>query len=343
MDSVHQSRLNNSGHPPPRVSIGLPVYNGDQYIAEALNSLLAQTFRDFEIIVSDNCSTDNTAAIVGRYAERDPRIRYVRKEKNTGAVDNFNSIVALARGRFFKWAAHDDLIEPTYLERCVAVLEADDNVVLCHSDTQLISAEGTRLEALQTGSDHFFDEQGRIIYLGKDSALRKLDDLQAVERFKAVIMETNWVFEIFGVFRREVLVHTGLLDAFYGSDKLLLAKTAVLGRIVIVNEPLFLNRRHADQSMSLMTIDGQEVWVGNEETSQHGLMHRLRRMRGFFHATVIGKLSFRERAACWAVLLGYYVQFKRWYDMLEELSGLRIRRLTTEARNKMRQGGATNS
>ncbi len=341
MDSVHQSRSNNSGHPPPQVSLGLPVYNGERYLAETLDSLLAQTYRDFEIIVSDNCSTDTTAAIVKRYAERDPRIRYVRREKNTGAVENFNSIVALANGRYFKWVAHDDLLEPTYLERCVAVLDADESVVLCHADTQLISADGARLEALP-GSDHFFDEQGRIIYLGKDSASRKLDDPRASERYKAVVRQTNWVFEIFGVFRREVLLRTGLLDAFYGSDKLLLAKVSVMGRIVLVQEPLFLNRRHAEQSMSLMTIDGQEMWVGNQ-SSQRGLMHRLRRLRGFFAATLISKLSFRERIACWQVLFGYYVRFKRWYDMLEELSGLRVRRLSTEANQNLQQGGGTNS
>ena len=342
MDSVHQSRSSNSGQSLPRVSIGLPVYNGERYLAEALDSLLAQTYSDFEIIISDNRSTDSTAAIAQRYAERDPRIRYVRKAENTGAVDNFNSIVALAQGQYFKWVAHDDLIEPTYLERCLAILEADESVVLCHADTQLISAEGARLELLETGGDHFFDEHGRIIYLGKDSVNRKFNSFNAAERFKAVIMQTDWVFEIFGVFRRDALLRTGLLDAFYGSDKLLLAKIAALGRIVLVKEPLFLNRRHAEQSMSLMTIEGQEVWIGND-SAQRGLMHRLRRLRGFLVASMMGKLSLRERLACWKILVGYYVRFKRWHDMLEELSGLRVRRLSTEATHNMRQGGGTNS
>lgn len=341
MALVHQSRLGSQSVSPPRVSIGLPVYNGERYLEEALDALLAQTYTDFEIIISDNCSTDGTATISQRYAEHDPRIRYIRKTQNSGAVENFNSIVALARGKFFKWAAHDDLIEPTYLERCMEVLEADDTVVLCHSDTQLINEQGRRLEALESG-DHFFDEQGRIIYLGKDSVSRQFDSPIAHERYKAVVMHTDWVFEIFGVFRRDVLERTGLMEPFYGSDKLLLTRLVMYGRIVLVKEPLFLNRRHASQSMSLMTIDGQEVWVGND-SNQRGLMQRLRRMRGFLSAIALGKVSLRERFACLQVLVGYYVRFKRWHDMLEELSGLRVRRLSTEAIHRRQQSEEPNS
>ncbi|MBK8019892.1 MAG: glycosyltransferase [Chloroflexi bacterium] len=336
MKVVHQSRSGANSTDSPRVSIGLPVYNGDKFLAEALNSLLAQTYTDFEIIVADNCSTDQTAAIAQRYAKQDSRVRYVRRTENQGAVENFNFVVSQARGEYFKWAAHDDLIAPTYLERCMSILEADESVVLCHSDTQLISQDGTPLAPLEDGSNHFFDELGRIIYLGKDSQDRRFNSARASERFRAIILETDWVFEIFGVFRKEALERTGLLDRFYGSDKLLLAQLVMLGRIILVQEPLFLNRRHADQSMSRATIEGQEVWV-DTRAKQSGLMHRLRRMRGFTSAALSGKAPLRERIASLNIVVGYYVRFKRWHDMLEELSGLRMRRISKKASLRMQQ------
>src|ERR1051326_2036095 len=107
----------------PRVSIGLPVYNGQQFLEEAINSLLAQTYSDFELIISDNASTDATEQICRAHAAADPRIRYYRNDKNRGPVWNLNRVFELARGELFKWAAHDDVCAPTLVERCVEVLE----------------------------------------------------------------------------------------------------------------------------------------------------------------------------------------------------------------------------
>src|SRR4051794_3298661 len=95
--------------PPPKLSIGLPVYNGENFLAHAVDSILAQDFRDFELIISDNASTDRTAEICRGYAESDPRVRYVRFETNQGGSRNFCYVFELARGEYFKWAAHDDV------------------------------------------------------------------------------------------------------------------------------------------------------------------------------------------------------------------------------------------
>src|ERR1035438_9843576 len=95
--------------PVPRVSIGLPVYNGENYLDPALNSILRQDYSDLELIISDNASTDATGNICREYAAKDPRIRYYRNETNIGASANFNCLVKLARGEYFKWAAHDDV------------------------------------------------------------------------------------------------------------------------------------------------------------------------------------------------------------------------------------------
>ena len=96
----------------PRVSIGLPVYNGDNYLAETLDSILAQTFTDFELIISDNGSTDRTEAICRRYAAQDHRVRYVRNPSNLGAARNYKRAFELARGEYFKWNGHDDPLAP---------------------------------------------------------------------------------------------------------------------------------------------------------------------------------------------------------------------------------------
>src|SRR6185295_20414870 len=100
---------------PPRVSIGLPVFNGEQLLRQAVDSLLAQTFSDFELVISDNGSTDGTEAICREYAARDSRIRYLREPENRGGSWNFSRLPPLARGEYFRWSCHDDICEPTHL------------------------------------------------------------------------------------------------------------------------------------------------------------------------------------------------------------------------------------
>src|SRR5919112_5909956 len=102
----------------PRVTIGLPVYNGERFLEQALDGLLAQTFTDFELIISDNASTDRTPEICQAYAARDSRIRYVRQPENIGAGPNHNILVPMARGEYFKWASHDDLYDPDLVAKC---------------------------------------------------------------------------------------------------------------------------------------------------------------------------------------------------------------------------------
>src|SRR5260370_42328257 len=109
------------GH--PRVSIGMPGYNGAKYVRRSVQSVLAQDYEDFELLISDNASTDETESICRELAERDGRIRYFRNERNVGASQNFNKVFRLASGTFFKWAAPDDGCHPTMLLRRVAVLE----------------------------------------------------------------------------------------------------------------------------------------------------------------------------------------------------------------------------
>jgi len=122
----------------PLVSIGIPIFNAEEFLADALESLLGQTLGDFELLISDNASTDGTEEIGRAFAARDPRIQYVRNTQNLGASPNFNRVLEMARGKYFKCAAHDDLCEPTYLEKCVSVLEGDKEAVHCFTGTKLI-------------------------------------------------------------------------------------------------------------------------------------------------------------------------------------------------------------
>lgn len=112
----------------PRVSVGMPVYNGARYLPGAVEAFLAQTFEDFELIISDNASTDRTAEIAAGFAARDPRIRYFRQSKNIGGAANFAFVLSEARGDYFQWAAHDDLWRPFWLERAVDALDADPEI-----------------------------------------------------------------------------------------------------------------------------------------------------------------------------------------------------------------------
>src|SRR5690349_16130603 len=135
----------------PRLSVGLPVYNGENYLAESIEALLGQSYEDFELIISDNASTDGTADICRRYQQKDPRIRYLRQEHNIGAAPNHNILVEQARGELFKWASHDDLYARDLLERCVDALDQFPHVVLAHSWTALIDDSGTVTKAVRYG------------------------------------------------------------------------------------------------------------------------------------------------------------------------------------------------
>jgi glycosyltransferase involved in cell wall biosynthesis len=127
---------------PPSVSLGMPVYNAEKYLDAALDSVLGQTFGDLEIILSDNASSDGTRDLCQKFKRLDRRVRYFRNKINIGAGDNHRRVLDLARGKYFKWHSRDDLCAPTFLEKCVQVLDSDPGAVLCHSLTTLIDQDG---------------------------------------------------------------------------------------------------------------------------------------------------------------------------------------------------------
>jgi glycosyltransferase involved in cell wall biosynthesis len=212
----------------PRVSIGMPVYNAENFLREAIESIRAQTFRDLEIVISDNCSTDRTPEICEEYAKTDSRIRYFRNPKNLGAGYNHTRVAELARGEFFKWQSRDDLCDHTFLERCVAVLDGDPAVVLCHSKTQLI------------------DERGAII--GVYGRQLETDCDRPSVRFRELIWHDHKCYQIYGLMRLDTMRSVGGMPCCVGGDDVLLARLALAGRLHEIPELLFSSRQHSAQS-----------------------------------------------------------------------------------------------
>lgn len=211
----------------PTLSIGLPVYNGDQYLAEALEALLAQTYRDFELIVSDNASTDSTAEICQKYAERDARIRYVRQSTNIGAAPNHNVLVTMARGRYFKWASHDDLYAPTLVERCVEVLETNPEPVLVHAYDAIINGEG---------------EIVRTVPYPLDTA-----NPRPSARLRSLLYAPGGN-DVYGVIRIDVLRRVGPHGSYYNADRTIVASLSLQGPFYQVPEVLYFRRDHPERA-----------------------------------------------------------------------------------------------
>ncbi len=237
----------------PRVSIGVPVRNGERFLAEAIDSLLAQSYTDFELIISDNASSDGTEAICREYAARDPRVRYYRSEQDVGLANNFNYLFIRARGEYFKWAAADDVHEPDWIARCLAVLENDPSVVLVYGKTRFIDENGGPVDDTDPGFDLPFPATS--------------------DRLRYVISATSWVNAIFGLVRTKELAKTRLFPSYPGGDYPLLAELAVLGKFVEVPDLLFRRRLHpaassqntgnAEYLMRLWTASGHKtlpVW-----------------------------------------------------------------------------------
>ena len=212
----------------PPVSLGLPVYNGINYLAQALASIQQQTFADFELIIGDNASTDGTSDLCADHAARDRRIRHHRHPTNLGAAANFNRTFELAGGRWFKWCAHDDLLAPSISSAASPVLERRPEVVLCQSQVQDIDPDGRRrgiFDPARLPADH------------------PSPSTRVGARFRA-----RYCMEVFGVIRATALRGSGLIADHVGGDRPLLARLAARGRFATIPEPLFLNRDHAQRS-----------------------------------------------------------------------------------------------
>lgn len=217
--------------PNPKVSIGLLVYNGERYLAETINSILGQTYQDFELIISDNCSTDGSGEICRRYAERDSRVRFFPGEINRGAAWNFCRVFELARGPYFRWAPADDLFAPESVAACVEVLDAHPDAVLCYPKTILIDGAGAVIRPYDDNLD-----------LRSDSP---------VERFRMAAHQMGLVNVMYGLMRTEQVGRTRLIRHYPGADIIFLLELTLYGKFIEINRPLFFRRMHEQASSSM--------------------------------------------------------------------------------------------
>ncbi|MGH8502333.1 MAG: glycosyltransferase family 2 protein [Gammaproteobacteria bacterium] len=280
------------------VSIGMPVYNGEKYLRAALDCFLHQTFSDFELIISDNASMDATEAICRDYAARDRRIHYFRNTKNIGAAKNFNRVLALASGKYFKWASHDDLHEPDYLERCVSVLDRDPSVVLCNSKTQYVDSKGVRI-SLENDADAPVTAS-EVCAL--DDPAARLSSPRACRRFSDILTTPLACVDIFGLSRSDVLKSTSGLGPYFGSDRVLLAELALRGRIYHVPAYLFSWRNHVDQATRQDAMSRQRRH-GNPNDRK---LPRFRFLPGYCRALWKVPLPLTERLLCHVALFKHY-------------------------------------
>lgn len=213
-----------------RVAIGLPVYNAERYLTQALDSILGQTYGDFELILSDNASTDGTSAICRAYASRDARIRYYRNEKNLGAARNFNRVFELSSAEYFKWAPYDDLLAPEFLARSVETLDKHQEAVLCYSRARIVDEQGAFVVNYDPGPD--------------------TSSPTPHERFRSLILHPEYALQLLGLIRSSVLKTTSLHGSYPSSDEVLLAELAVRGAFHEIPERLYIYRRHSEQSTS---------------------------------------------------------------------------------------------
>lgn len=295
------TRDNPKGSTTPRVSIGLPVYNGEEFLPRAMESLLGQTHRDFELIVCDNASTDGTEAICRDFARRDGRIRYERQAHNVGAAGNFNRTAELARGEYFRWAAHDDVCAPQLIERCVAVLDAHPHAVLAQGQAAIIDRQG-RVIATPDG-------KGMVELL--DPA-RMIDSATPARRFVELLLRTKWCFEIFGLVRRPALLRTHLHEPYYGSDKVILASLSLEGTFVTLPQVLFYRRHHPASSTNMKEETQRQAWIGGNKKQRSA---RLQCFKGYARAVWEADLPLVDRMRCAAVLGKYICQFHKWPGM----------------------------
>ena len=267
----------------PKVSIGLPVYNGERYISEAIESILNQTFPDFELVISDNASTDRTYEIVRNYKKTDSRIHYHRNNSNMGAAYNYNRAFKLSSGEFFKWASYDDKIAPSFLESCLEALTREQEGVLCYPRTVLIDENGDEIKTYQDNLN--------------------LMQQTPHERFSCLVRKINLANPVFGLIRSQNLRKTRLIGQYVGSDYITLIELCLQGTFVEIPDFLFFRRDHSTNVRRYSVRERAEWW--DPINPSYG-NHRTRLIREMAKSVSRTNLPAREKGLC-------YLQVGSWH------------------------------
>jgi glycosyltransferase involved in cell wall biosynthesis len=297
----------------PRLIMGLPVYNGDNYLKQTLDSILNQTYHDFRLIISDNASTDNTAAICQEYAQKDSRIIYYRQEKNLGAAPNYNFVFQPGNAPYYKWVAHDDLLKPDYLRQCIEMLDNDPSLAIVHCPIEQIDAYNNSQGVMREACDFRLDGET------PQARLRK-----------ALWTYRNW--DVFGVIRSEYMAKTHLHGDYLDADRIFLAEVILQGNMGYLEEPLFCLRVHQESYTQRMSqtdnlskqdwfkTDGKEnifqklIRVSSKALNSRQIENNfiklttvLIKLKEYISAIIRLPLSFSEKLACIYILIEWMV------------------------------------
>lgn len=309
----------------PRVSIGLPVYNGANYIADAIRSVQMQTYADWELIISDNNSTDSTVELCQQFARDDDRIKVHVADCNQGAAWNFNRTFELATGELFRWLSHDDALAPECIARCVSELDKNPDWILCATGTAIIDSEGREVLDADTHTDgpHSSGDHQELTLnsnlsfqeLTPENEARRVEAMQSSslhERFKGVLFYSRRCYEVYGLTRRNIMAQSQLHPPYCGGEKVWLAEMAMLGKMVEIPERLFYCRWH-DERFTANDSAREQAQHMRPETHRKSfaLPHQYRSTLGYLQLAFRPGLGIRTRLQCLGTWLRFTLQIKK--------------------------------
>jgi glycosyltransferase involved in cell wall biosynthesis len=271
----------------------MPVFNAERWIAHTIEAILQQTFTDFALIISDNASTDGTTAICERFAQADPRVRYHRNQKNVGLFKNYDRVFELSASKYFKWASSNDYCKASFLERCVAVLEARPDVVLAYPQTALLT---NTLEDAQPYDDHL-----------------DLPDAVPIDRWRALLTHIRLNNVLNGVMRADALRQTALNKVYASSDIGIVAELALRGKFVEVPERLFFRRMTEEAATRLRSTSDAAKFFANEPRDIH-VLRQWRLEVGLLRGLLRAPIPWSQKLA------GIRFLSRRWIESRDKLS-----------------------
>lgn len=279
------------------VSIGLPVFNGENFLEKTLQCILSQSYENIEVIISDNASSDKTSEICKEYAFMDKRIVYSRNDKNLGASRNYNTIFHRSNGEYFKWAAHDDLFSVNFIEECVTILSREPSCPLCHSRVLEI------------------DEKENIIR--KYPSCERFSSKNSVRRFFECICKPHSQSAVFGVFRSSILSKTRLIGNYSSSDRTLLGEIALRGPIIEIPKFLFFKRSHPNQHYRIhRTKHSKNLWYDPKNNSRY-VFPQWRLLKE--HLISISRVQFEMNKRIFCYLISIWWMRKNYKGLVRNL------------------------
>jgi len=288
----------------PRVSIGLPVYNGERYLADAIDSILAQTYINFELIISDNASDDRTGKICMEYAAQDQRVRYYRNETNLGVAPNHNAVFKLAKGEYFRWAGYDDKIAPEFLEKCVKFLDDHPDVILCVPGAEMIGEHGERLENYE--------------YLRTYSS--EISSPISHKRFCYFALANISGNYMYGLIRTSSVAQTSLHGSYPSSDLVFFSELALIGKFEVMPDCLFYRRIHpAKSTMGAFAKERNRAVLFDTSNIGRILLPKWQILVGYLKAIWRSKIDVRTKLICNYYMIAWILKRENFRSLVKDI------------------------